>query len=317
MSDVSRLFVLGAGFSAAEQFPLVRGLRERVVHFLEAERHSSYRAHLQPGGHGFQSGQFYAGLTAIDAEGRMEFEELLIALSNHLKTADGLDPRFVADRVLRTGCARLLWCIQNSIWRVSKPYENFAARVGSEDAVLSFNWDLLVEKMLVEFGRPWSYRAEGPGVPVIKPHGSINWSGHLREGLRTEYAGWQPLGPGSQLSFDVFDPLSNSNKQEINTELRYMIFPGDTELPAHDNDVRWLWGQAETASHEKQALVFIGYSLAPYDGFALEFLERLAHGRRVEAYTPSADHLARYREIFGDDAQLNQETLADSKYGRT
>jgi hypothetical protein len=47
-------FVLGAGFSVLQQFPLVRGLKERVVHFLEAERHCRYETFLEPGNGGLR-----------------------------------------------------------------------------------------------------------------------------------------------------------------------------------------------------------------------------------------------------------------------
>jgi hypothetical protein len=271
---------------------------------------------LEPGNGGFKDGQFYAGLNFIDPKGDMEFEELLIALSQRLKAPASAGPSYITDRVLRMGCARLLWCFQNSVWRASSCYQNFAARLGSTpgDAVVCFNWDLLVEKMLADAAVPWSYCVSDPGVPVLKPHGSINWSGHLRERLRAEYDGWRPLGPGSQLCFDAREPLSNPNKQEINSSLRYMIFPGDPDLPGEDADVAWLWDQIRSAISGRDSLVFIGYSLPEYDSFASEFFRSAAKGKEVEAYTPSADHLSRYRALFGAAAVLWQETFEQCKY---
>ena len=197
-------FVLGAGFSAAAQFPLVRGLRDRVLHYLEAEQHSAYRSFLKPGSGGFKDGKFKTGLEAVDPAGKMGFEELLIALSNNQKKENrGDDLPSITDRVLRIGCARLLWCIQNSVWRASSCYLNFATRLRSvpSNAIISFNWDLMVERMFEDALITWSYDL-GAGIPVIKPHGSINWSGHLREGLPAEYPGWRRLGIGSELCYD-------------------------------------------------------------------------------------------------------------------
>jgi hypothetical protein len=82
-----KAFILGAGFSRAEQFPLVSGLRAGVIHFIEAEQHSAYRVFLQPGNGGFSKGQFYEGLERIDPTHEMEFEELLIALSKQCHAA--------------------------------------------------------------------------------------------------------------------------------------------------------------------------------------------------------------------------------------
>lgn len=309
-------FVLGAGFSAAEQFPLVRGLRERVLHFLEAEQHSAYRTFLTPGNGGFREGQFRAGLNAVDPNETLAFEELLIELSKRKKTARNDDPSFIAERVLRIGCARLLWCIQNSIWRAGTAYQNFASWLSRYpgNGVISFNWDLLVEKTLTDAGLTWSYGLDGAATPVIKPHGSINWSGHLREGLRAEYDGWQPLGGGSRLCFDLAEPLSNPNKQEINSTLRYVIFPGDPELPGQDADVRWLWDRAGEVLARAQKIVFIGYSLPGYDSFADTFFRDAATGKTIEAITPASDHLERYRIAFGGRAVLRPEKFEQCEY---
>jgi len=313
-----RVFVLGAGFSVAEGFPLIYGLRNRVLHYLEAERHSAYEVFLSPGNGGYQKGQFYAGLDSIDADGSMEFEELLIALANRLRTGSATDPCHITSKVLKTGCARFLWCIQNSIWRAESPYQNFASQLqlGEGDAVISFNWDLLLEKTLNDSGIPWSYSAQGAGIPIVKPHGSINWSGHLRQKLRAEYGGWQILGPGCKLSFDAWEPLSNPNKQEVNSDLRYMLYPGDPELPKEDPDVQWLWEQADDATRSRDSLVFIGYSLPDYDTYAAQFFARFA-GKGIEAFTPSSDHLERYRRMFGADAALSAQRFADCKYSRS
>jgi hypothetical protein len=181
-----KAFILGAGFSRAEQFPLVSGLRAGVIHFIEAEQHSAYRVFLQPGNGGFSKGQFYEGLERIDPTHEMEFEDLLIALSKQCHAAsDNQDPCCTTNRVLRTGCARLLWCIQNSICNTSTCYQNFAQWLKRErkPLVISFNWDLLLEKSLSDARIQWSYELDLGGVTILKPHGSINWSGHLREQL--------------------------------------------------------------------------------------------------------------------------------------
>src|SRR5213078_444388 len=102
-------FILGAGFSVEQGFPLLRGFKERVLHYLEAERHPSYETFLQPDDL-FPIGQFYAGLQSVDPGNNLGFEELLIALREHLVSANSMDACFTTDRVLRIGAARLLWC---------------------------------------------------------------------------------------------------------------------------------------------------------------------------------------------------------------
>lgn len=297
-------FVLGAGFSVEQQFPLVRGLKERVVHFLEAERHASYEAHLRPCDV-FPTGQFYAGLERVDPAKDLGFEELLAAMRRHLANPSALDPAFVTDQVLRIGVSRLLWCITSLIWRVESCYRNFARRLGASRGnwrVVSFNWDILVEKALTEVGCGWAYSLRGAqgAVPVIKPHGSINWSSFAQNAaLRPRYSGWQPIGPNSTLSYDAQHPLDNPDVQEINADLRYCIFPGDPDLPETHADLRLLWDEVRDAVRASERVVFIGYSLPTYDSYAGGLFRSACKGRVVEVCDPSGETQERFRDALG------------------
>jgi hypothetical protein len=224
---------------------------------------------------------------------------------------------------MRVGCARLLWCIQNSIWKVESPYSNFASLMGQSldsgfpNAILSFNWDLLAERALTEAGVPWSYSVEDKSkIAILKPHGSINWSGYLRDSLRAEYGGWRPISKSNKLSFDVSDPLSNSDKQDVNSGLRYMIFPGDPDSAEDDADLKLIWSEIENAIEERDNLAFIGYSLPQYDTFALNFLKRAATGKSLTAFNPSDSDLSRFRDAFGDDIKLTHEKFEHCPYAQ-
>ena len=295
--DVPTTFVLGAGFSAEDQFPLVRGLRERVIHFLEAERHSRYVTFLEPD-EWFPQGQFYEGLANIDPAASLGFEELLIAAQTYLKTASKEDPAHVTDDVLRIGVARLLWCITFFIWRVGGCYQNFAARFRENKEqwrVVSFNWDILVERSLSEADVHWSYSSATQGIPVIKPHGSINWSSFAQnKNLSNSYSGWAPTAPGSTLSFDATDPLKNPDLQEINSDLRYCLFPGDPDLPQTHSDLDLLWSDVEAVIARSDRIVFMGYSLPAYDTFAAQQLAHLCASKEVIVYDPSEEALKRF-----------------------
>lgn len=312
-------FVLGAGFSVEEQFPLVRGLKERVIHFLEAEQHCSYQSFLRPRDNWpeFPKGLFYTGLDEVDPHGNLGFEELLIELSKH----GGRGQTSITNRVLRIGVSRLLWCITFFIWRVGGPYENFARRLGAapEDvAVVSFNWDLLIERALTEIDQVWSYSSTGSrdAVPVIKPHGSINWSSYAQSpNLTNEYDGWQPIAPGSTLSFDSRDPLGNPDMQEINPDLKYCLYPGDPDLSEAHPDLAKLWGEVATVIGRSEKVVFIGYSLPTYDEFARQKFEALCSSKVVEVVDPDAEALAAFRRVIAH-ATPNQTTFGRCEYAQ-
>ena len=59
-----------------------------------------------------------------------------------------------------------------------EPIERFTSHLSSEDTVLTFNYDTLVECALSAQGKAWSHglddRGDG-GVTVLKMHGSIDW----------------------------------------------------------------------------------------------------------------------------------------------
>jgi hypothetical protein len=319
----SRTFILGAGFSAAEQFPLIRDLKERVIRFVEAERHSLYQAFLQSGNGRFPRGQFYAGLDAVDPTGTLGFEEVLIALRRRLKNADDRDPCFVTRNVLQSGCARLFWSIHSSIHKLSPSYDDFAGRLrrsatAKSHAVISFNWDVLVERALWDSHVPWTYSTSDPDrVPVLKPHGSINWSSYVKDGGVSDYPGWKPIADGSQLCFDASRPLLDPDPQEVNPTLRYMLFPGDPELPEHDRDLKLIWSEVARAIAERDVLVFLGYSMPDYDSFTAQFFRQFARSKHIEVYNPSDEHLDRFRTVFGSGAQLFRQTFQQSPYVRS
>lgn len=315
------VFILGAGFSAAAQFPLVRGLKELVINFVETERHAIYAASLEPG-RGFERGEFYEGLDQVDENSQRGFEELLIALWHICAGTDSNDPRHATLRVLRIGCARLLWQCQNEITKPSASYENFARRFFKpaemrSNVVISFNWDLLMERSLQDAAVPWYYDSGSPSVTaVLKPHGSINWSSWLEGGGHCDYEGWRAIAPQSKLSFDVTQPFVDPDVDEINPDYRYMLFPGDPELPEQNANLKLIWSDVQTALEQSEALVFIGYSLPEYDSYSAEVFRQYSAGRRVEVYNPSAEHLQHFRRQFGDHVGLFAQKFEGCPYAQ-
>ena len=298
-----KTFILGAGFSAEQQFPLMKGLKDRVIHFLEAEQHDRYEEHIRPNDN-YPNGQFYAGLEYIDPKRNLGFEELLIKLSNHLKSTRTSDPCYVTNRVLRIGVARLFWCITFFIWRVKSCYKNFArGLMESEGAwkVITFNWDIVVEKSLSEVGACWKYSLSpnDSAIPIIKPHGSINWSSFAHDpNISPQYSGWKPVGVGSTLSYDECHPLENPDLDDINPDMRYCLYPGDPDLPQSHADLNRIWADMRTAIQLSETVVFIGYSLPEYDSYAGSVFRELCKDKVIEVYDPSPATLGRFRLAF-------------------
>lgn len=316
----STVFVLGAGFSAAAGFPLVRQLRQQVISLIETERHPSWEPHLRPHIHGFAQGQFYAGLDAVDPSGSLGLEELMVALRDRLTSTHDLDPCYVTLRVLRDACGRLLWHKHRSLKDLPVIYHNFASWMhehhgnGQPNAIVSLNWDILAERALWESKARWRYTVHTPWVPVLKPHGSINWSKHLQEGLRAESVDWREISPGSQYSYITRDPFFDPFEQGANQDLRHLLFPGD---PEDEQGVAQIWNEAATAIKEREMVAFIGYSLPVYDERARDFFRRVASGKQIEVYSRSSETLKSYRKVLGGITTDKPCSFEESNYART
>jgi hypothetical protein len=297
----------------------VRDLKEQVIQ--HAQILPRCKPWFEPGNGGFDKGQFYAGLEKVDPTGSLGFEEVLIALGDHLKRADGWDPIYITLDALKDACGHLLWKKQESIRKLPDCYVNFARYwIGAQrfprrlSAIVSFNWDLLIEKALTDSLIPWTYADSRSDTSILKPHGSINWNDYLSRGLKTEYSGWRPVCPDSTLSYDSSNPLSNPDRDDINPNLRYMIFPGDPESNGVDAERIWKW--ASKTISERERIVFIGFSLPQYDCFSLDFFQRVSAGKEIEVYNPSKEHLENFRGLFGSRAILEPSRFEDSKYAK-
>jgi hypothetical protein len=182
-------------------------------------------------------------------------------------------------------------------------YRNFASWLhehhdnGKPNAIVSLNWDLVAETALKCCGVPWQYNSATPLVPVLKPHGSINWSRHVQQGLKALSAQWQPIVPNSPYCYIADDPFSDPFGAGTNQNLRHLIFPGDSE---DENGVARIWAEVADAIREREVVVFIGYSLPDYDSEASKFFRRSAAGKPIEVYVLSRNTLERYRQTLGE-----------------
>jgi len=299
----AKTFILGAGFSKLADFPLVRELKQLILRQVAGDwPHPGYRKE-----------QFDEGLRAVDREG-IEFEGLLIALRDRFGSAH------VTPSVLRSTCARCFWNRQNALTDLPLEYKNFATWMrernpsGGRNAIISLNWDLLAERALWDTEISWIYHAQWPSqVPILKPHGSINWSKHVKDGLIAQSSEWEPIAKGRSFCFRPSNPLSDAFADRVNEDLRYLIFPGD---PEDEDEAKVIWAEAERAIQEREVAVFIGYRLPEYDSFATDFFRRAATGKRIEVYVSSPDVLRRYREVFGEIATEAPLRFENCPYAR-
>ena len=315
MSPVSNtVFVLGAGFSVEQRYPLARDMREAVIPFFDSEQN--------PWKGAYNKDQFCADLRMIGEDGKLPLEELLLKLAERLKQEDA-EPCHRINEMLGIGVRGLLWKIYNSTEELKPAYRNFAAWLGvprHRHGIISFNWDLQAERLLHQERVPWHYDREVQGLlPVIKPHGSINWNRFRQEDLKSDYPHWQSVSRGSKLSFNADNPLSNPRLDEVVPNLSYTVFPGDPDRPESHDDMKLLWRDAAHLMDMAEEVTFIGYSFPDYDLCPRRFFNKHVQGKKVVVVNPSRNDLQKSKCVLGAAAaeiELREETFPDCPYAQ-
>lgn len=308
--------VLGAGFSAAQGYPLMSGMREKVEERIGAGNENVWR-------------QYKSWIIEADVACDLCFEELLLKAAER---ADVPEEDVIVD-ALRREARALLREVEGGIetrkgaegnenreW-IKSPYKNFAANIRSASsgpqriAFVTFNWDLLLEALLWGAGMPWTYgwaETSPPKFPIIKAHGSLNWNASgLRSGewccedkreviKGVHYCAGRPFA-------DIFPGGTNANFGMM------LLPPGPAHAERHA--AAELARQAAAVIGLSAKALVIGYSLPDYDLESQRWLTEALEGRPTEVVDSSPKTLERWQQMLGRNAgterRFTQSTFAD------
>ncbi len=170
-------------------------------------------------------------------------------------------------------------------------YSAFAKnRVVPGDVILTFNYDLALERQLKlagkwEVGNGYGFLideriAPSSKVRVLKLHGSINWHGLLFDGLPPGSSGGfnyslgsRPVIWGPEMKFLGYPEGINDPLAKTGAYMEAFILPtyskkfyfetsfGKEWVPFWDS----IWNQAEDALRKADEILVLGYSLPPAD----------------------------------------------------
>jgi hypothetical protein len=173
-------------------------------------------------------------------------------------------------------------------------YEQFATKVVQDgDVVITFNYDVSVERELRQAGRweisdGYGFHLEIPGIrtsatKLLKLHGSTNWMDSIFDGLRGnrfQVGGGDSLGARPVVLPQEFEFLQYPGAQDPRCKGGGMIRSGSMVLPGRrkqfyvstssnprEREEFWalLWAQAANAVKQAKEIIVIGYSFAPAD----------------------------------------------------
>ena len=182
-----RVFILGAGFSKMAEMPLATDLTDHVLEkFREDDLEDAleWLGYLQQRiewlGDGKSKGiniEEVFDLAQFDIELWKMRQQLCPVGRNHGDTsrqnAEGIEAwlSYMEDD------------LRDVIWEEQKKakldqIKKFSTHLNSDDVVLTFNYDTLLEKSLEQQSKKWYYGFEqekGSDIKILKMHGSINW----------------------------------------------------------------------------------------------------------------------------------------------
>ena len=288
----NRVFILGAGFSAAAGVPLTIQLLQEALHLFSVECPGIYS---RVENYAMESmGQESGGL---DIQ-HLKFSELCTFLEFIELREYGGGERWNENGsreklALRYFLAKTIVARTPKINSVPTLYIEFASQLQPRDFVISFNWDGLLEAALQAVGKPYTYdRSDDNAITISKLHGSVNW--HLGQPRRLD--GKPPVLPWKQLDFgsgmmersplyqtsELLDHQCWHNFQPLGEVDPYLVLPGYGKA----FDVRAnapLWYKPEFIFACTHDVYIIGLSLAPDDFFVRSFF--LANLPYIQDYT--------------------------------
>jgi hypothetical protein len=245
-----RIFILGAGFSAAATIPMTGSLLEQAMQLFRSECPGVFER-LQ----NYARVAFGLGESEPDYK-RISFAELCTFLDYAELRESGGGERWSdhgsRERLaLKNYLAKAIVSSTPEQESIPELYRAFAAQLRNDDVVITFNWDCLLENALVSFGKEYTYGARDNCPLLCKMHGSVHWRIGNHPVIYPSRLTWQPVEfigvsqSGLYSSDDLLCREAWRLAEPIGGEVEpFLVLPGYGK--AKDvQAVQWLWYKPE------------------------------------------------------------------------
>lgn len=157
----------------------------------------------------------------------------------------------------------------------TSPISKFALNLKPKDVVITFNWDLGLERAMDKYGKAmdkhgkdidldWSYRypAKGSDIVLLKAHGSIDWY-ETSDIYSVPKGDKEPLDPnvGHISLIRWWEPKSIGRTKEIAP----YIIPPTYFKTFQTEEIRHIWNDMYLTLSQAKKIIIIGYSLPSLD----------------------------------------------------
>lgn len=340
--------VLGAGFSVPVGVPPTSMLSEKFLHFQRDWPTPEFiqRAvskHLR---------KFWADVFGYDGSGAVpSFEDHFTLLDRTANSGHNLGHYYTPARLraLRRLSIHRVFEIIDVPYNRCGPIERFlqVLTAGEESAIVSLNWDIVVENRMGAIGVPFHYDVPGVDLigtpqdrsafPLIKLHGSANW--HYCDSCHTALFGGPGHGKTAVIHRTFLEPVDFSalgEPPEFVAEVEAARMGGTPCIVCHNRKTtarvatfsytkafdfflfHAAWDAALQRLRRGRRWIFIGYSLPEAD-FAFKHLLKTAQLASAgeapkEVWVVTKDSTGtveeRFRQFFGRNVfQVSTEGL--------
>jgi hypothetical protein len=301
------VYVVGAGFSAGLGYPLTKSLLIDVWQRLPSQLQKRMAKIIQ-----FHHPDFDPARTTSFPD----IEQLLTEIAVNLDLFEAsrrIEGRFKRGE-LEDARDSLLWTIAEWFHEIHKTAQSaswlakFRRRLVEENAaIVSFNWDLVLDSLLfrdqVPAVRYGLTEVLGDGPILLKPHGSLNWYEssaveHVPSAKRTVI--FESTGEDVHERVDVFR-FPRAIKSKVGNRYSPLLVPPTFLKDFRRPIFRRLWKNCTDVLSTPKTLVFLGYSLPMADLHA-QFIFRCGFHNQIEGRLGTAR--ARYPATGAADVTI-------------
>lgn len=294
---IKRLYILGAGASASLPYklPLAKELFPLIRQMLNLSQKTTlnnilYEVGIPPRKKNINFEDFLSILFSRSLNELFQNKKQYNINQDRGKIVELLLLKL--EQLLLQGCKK----VKNN----KGPYDRLVASLGPNDAIISFNWDILLELACLRAGKKFCYLPDDDNVNnilIIKPHGSINWFPMLeRELLFLDLkTNWALMGHSFEYYYMLYlkNPLgsksfgkSSYSVQQFQSKYPAIVAPhvlkqiiiGGTPVDefvdmGHKRFISSIWFIFQKLVEQVSELFIIGYSLPGIDSESIETLK--------------------------------------------
>jgi hypothetical protein len=249
----------------------------------------------------------FLALAAKTTTGRASHNQRLI---QKLATKYDLSVDALYKRAQRAIAAECLFTVGTDI-RLERwePYIEWSKALCERDAIITFNWDLVLESLATDdeskikpagFVLPVGYEQSEPPTavcPILKMHGSVDW-----------FDGVQPLRLSSSAATYSDRAMDHLTKRQ---RVPIIGMPGPEKFEFTKSRLKPIWDKAKEVLALADVVVFLGYRFPPSDPNALRTVLKVLRedNRRplVRVYTVLGPRT-------GDEHTVRMEKLLDRTF---